>query len=69
MQGGRLMVLFKGGVRKMNPRFHLLVSDVFQWRSKMGTRFSGVAAVTERLSLDLTEAVKNIVGFGSVWDS
>ena len=55
-QGGRLMVLFKGGVRRVNPKIHLFVSDVNQRRS---TRFSCVAAGVERLSLDLTQAVKN----------
>ena len=58
-QGGRLMVLFKGGVRRANPKFHLFVSDVNQRRSKMGTRFSCMAAGVERLSLELTQAVKN----------
>ena len=34
----------------------------------MDSRFSCMAAVMERLSLDISRAVKNIVGCGSVWD-
>ena len=34
----------------------------------MGSRFSCVAVGMERLSLDLSQAVKNIVGCGSVWN-
>ena len=29
-QGGRFPVLFKGGGRRVRPRFHLLVSDANQ---------------------------------------
>ena len=35
----------------------------------MGTRFSCMTAGMEILSLDLMQAVKNIVGCGSVWNS
>ena len=58
-QGGRLMILFKGEVLRVYPRFHLFVSDANPRRSKMGTRFSCVTAGMERLSFDLTQAVKN----------
>ena len=34
----------------------------------MGSRFSCVSVEIERLSLDLSVAVKNIVGCGSVWN-
>ena len=34
----------------------------------MGSRFSCVFVEIERLSLDLSVAVKNIVGRGSVWN-
>ena len=42
-----------------------------QWneRVEMGTRFSCMTAGMEILSLDLMQAVKNIVGCGSVWNS
>ena len=53
------MTLFKGGVLRVYPRFHLFVSDANPRRSKMGTRFSFVTAGMERLSFDLTQAVKN----------
>ena len=38
-------------------------------RSGMCSRFSCVSAGMERLSLDLTEAVKIVAGCGSVWNS
>ena len=62
------MVLFKGGGRRVSPRSHLFVSDVSQVRGGMGSRFSYVATAMERLSLDLVQAVKNIVGCWSVWN-
>ena len=34
----------------------------------MGSRFSSVAAEMERLTLNLLQAVKNIVGCGNVWN-
>ena len=34
----------------------------------MGSRFPCVAERMERLSLDLIQAVENIVGCGSVWN-
>ena len=34
----------------------------------LDSRFSCVVAWMERLSLDLLQAVKNIVGCGSVWN-
>ena len=34
----------------------------------LDSRFSCVAAGIERLSLDLSEAVRNIVGCGTVWN-
>ena len=37
-------------------------------RGGMGSKFSCVAAGMERLSLDLSRVVKNIVGCGSVWN-
>ena len=65
------MVLFKGGICRVSSRFHLFVSDVNQWneRVEMGTRFSCMTAGMEILSLDLMQAVKNILGCGSVWNS
>ena len=35
-KGGRCLVLFKGGAHKMNPRFHLFVSDVNQGKEGVG---------------------------------
>ena len=34
----------------------------------LDSRFSCMAVVIERLSFDLVEAVKNVVGYGNVWD-
>ena len=76
LQGGRMVRqkgvryrgLFKGGVYKMSPRFHHFVYDVNK-RAKVwdiGSRFSSMVAGMERLSLDLSRAVKNIVRCGSV---
>ena len=42
-------------------KFHLFVFDVNQGNE-------GMAAGMKRLSLDLSRAVKNIVGCGSVWN-
>ena len=35
-QGGRLLVVFKGGGCRVTPRFHLLVSDVNQRNNGAG---------------------------------
>ena len=48
-EGGKHLLLFKGGRRWISPRFHLFVSDVNQ-RDGMGSRFSCAAAGIERLS-------------------
>ena len=41
-EGGIFLVLFKSGERRVNPRFHLFVSEVNQkeQRGGMGSRFS-----------------------------
>ena len=59
--GGRYLVLFKDGGHKTSPRFHLFVSDVNQGNE-------GLAPGMEKLSLDLSRAVKHTVGCGSAWD-
>ena len=35
-EGGKYLVLFKGGGRRESPRFHLFVSDVNQWSKGSG---------------------------------
>ena len=54
----------------MSQRFDIFVSDVNEWnkRDRMGSRCSCVVAGMEKLPLDLTQVVKNMVGFGSVWN-
>ena len=70
-QGGRFLVLLKGGRRGVGPRFHLFVSDVNPGNKGAGCdrRFSCLVAGMQRLSLHLTEPAKNVVGCGIVWNS
>ena len=35
-QGGRFLVLFEGGGRRVSPRFHIFVSDVDQRNEETG---------------------------------
>lgn len=66
---GRFLVLIKDGGRRVSPSFYLFVSvNQGNTRDGMGSRFSCVSVEMERLSLDLSVAVKNIVGRGSVWN-
>ena len=53
----------------MSPRFHLFVSD-FNQGNEVADEFKipCMAAGMERLTLDLPQAVKNIVGCESVWN-
>ena len=69
-QGGRFLVLFKGGRCRVSQTFHLFVSHVNQWnkRDRMDSRCSCVDTGMEKLPLNLTQVVKNMVGFGSVWN-
>ena len=61
-EGGRFLVLFKGKGRGVSPRFHLFVSDVNQQKEGAGwvLDFSCVVAGLEKLSLNLTQAVKKV---------
>ena len=68
-KGGRCLVLFKGGAHKMNPRFHLFVSDVNQGKEGVGwVQDFFVWLQGWKDFLDLSRTVKNIVGCGSVWN-
>ena len=61
------MVLFKGERCRVSPRFRLFVSDVNQWNEGAGCA-QDILAGMERFLLDLTQAVKNVVGCDSVWN-
>ena len=65
------MVLFEGGGLRVSPTSHLFVSDVNQQkkRSRGSSRHSCVTPGMERFSSDLMQAVKNVAGCGSVWNS
>ena len=65
LEGEGFLVLFKGGGCRASLRFRLFVSDVNQG---LNSRFSCMATGVERLSLDLSQAVKNIVRCGNVWN-
>ena len=54
-ESGRFLVLFKGGKRRVSPRFHPFVSNVNQGNEG-------------RHSLDLPRAAKNTAGCESVWN-
>ena len=67
-QGRMFLVLFKGrGGRRVSPRFYLFVSDVNLQNEGggLGLRFSCVVSGLEKLSLALTQVVKNVVVCGS----
>ena len=78
---GRWEVLFKGGEHRVSLTSYLFVSDVNQGNERavclmliketkgMGQRFSCMPTGMERHSLDLLQAVKNIMGCESVWNS
>ena len=45
-----------------------ILSDDMKWRSMMCSRYFGMVAGMERFSVDLTQAVRNVAGCGSVWN-
>ena len=55
---------------RVSQTFHLFVSHVNQWnkRDRMDSRCSCVDTGMEKLPLNLTQVVKNMVGIGSVWN-
>ena len=67
-QGGRFLVLFKGGGLKVRPKFYRFVSGVNQKkrRSRICSRNFCVAAGLEKFFLDLTQTVTNMAGCRSV---
>ena len=65
---GRFLVLFEGGESRVSPRFHFFCFSKKR-SSRVCLRYSCMAAEMVRFSLDLTQAVENVAGCESVWNS
>ena len=67
LEVGRFLVLFKGGGCRVSPRFYLFVSNNNQENNGVGwVRDFLVWLQGWEDSLDLAEAVKNLVGYVEV---
>ena len=60
-EGGDFQVLFKGEGCRVSPRFYLFVFDINQGNKEAGCIKFCMALGMERLSLQLLQAVRNIV--------